>query len=267
MNVELEKSFETPTQEEWNLYLSDAAMSSIIIDKNKFDAYKNQIMMYPILMEEIEALNNKVGSMKISYALCRHYFDKGIPDDPYFISPGNNGESVQYFPNFQEEHWMRLYWFNHFAETVYTKLFSVWDSITEILDTFYGMNIDKNMRFKFRVIEKMQQLDPDIWSFLKNDIIDNDLYKTADRYRNAFIHYTAPSFVGNSYSIEQNKEVDIPEVQEDGTVKMIRKRATVFSCSVGDYTTVNTIIKNIQDFSDFTGKKITELLTKMIAHS
>lgn len=91
-----------------------------MIDKRVFAKFSDRIMMYPILMEEIDELNNKVGSVKVSYALCRHYYDKGIPDKPYYISPGKDGQSVQYFPNFKNKHWMRLYWFNHFADMVIT---------------------------------------------------------------------------------------------------------------------------------------------------
>lgn len=48
-----------------------------MIDKRVFAKFSDRIMMYPILMEEIDELNNKVGSVKVSYALCRHYYDKG----------------------------------------------------------------------------------------------------------------------------------------------------------------------------------------------
>jgi len=265
MKIEFEKSFELPTQKEWDLYLSDTTMNFITVDKNFFNSYQDKTLMYPMLLEEIDALNNKSGNLKISYTLCRHYYDKGIPDSPYFISPGTNGESVQYFPCFREEHWMRLYWFNYFAEAIYTKLFSIWDSVTEILNIFYGMNIKKNMRFKFQVVEQMKDINFDIWKFLKKDILENELYQQADRYRNAFVHYTAPSFVGNSYTIEHEKEIEIPEPQEDGTVKMLRKKATVFSNSVGDYTETNTIVTNLQAFSTFTQQKINELLQKITA--
>ena len=43
-----------------------------MIDKRVFAKFSDRIMMYPILMEEIDELNNKVGSVKVSYALCRH---------------------------------------------------------------------------------------------------------------------------------------------------------------------------------------------------
>lgn len=131
MKVDFENSFELLSQEEWNQYLSEEKIDSIMVDKGVFAKFSDKIMMYPILMEEIDELNNKVGSIKVSYALCRHYYDKGIPDKPYYISPGKDGQSVQYFPNFKNEHWMRLYWFNHFADAAYMKLFSVWDTLDE----------------------------------------------------------------------------------------------------------------------------------------
>ena len=131
MKVDFENSFELLSQEEWNQYLSEEKIDSIMVDKGVFAKFSDKIMMYPILMEEIDELNNKVGSIKVSYALCRHYYDKGIPDKPYYISPGKDGQSVQYFPNFKNEHWMRLYWFNHFADAAYMKLFSVWDTLNE----------------------------------------------------------------------------------------------------------------------------------------
>ena len=39
--------------------------------------------------------NNKVGTLNVSYTLCRHYYDKGIPDDPWYISPGRDGQSIE----------------------------------------------------------------------------------------------------------------------------------------------------------------------------
>lgn len=265
MKVDFENSFELLSKEEWNQYLSEEKIDSIMLDKGVFAKFSDKIMMYPILMEEIDELNNKVGSIKVSYALCRHYYDKGIPDKPYYISPGKDGQSVQYFPNFKNEHWMRLYWFNHFADAAYMKLFSVWDSVTEILDTFYGMNIDKNMRFKFRVMDELKQKDNTIWSFLKNDVLNSALYQEAEKYRNSFAHYTGPSTVSNNYIIQKDKEVEFPKMQDDGTIKMIKKKATVLSYRVGDYTFVDDIISNILDFSEFTGKKISKLLTDIVS--
>lgn len=73
MKVDFENSFELLSKEEWNQYLSEEKIDSIMVDKGVFAKFSDKIMMYPILMEEIDELNNKVGSIKVSYALCRHY--------------------------------------------------------------------------------------------------------------------------------------------------------------------------------------------------
>ena len=62
-----------------------------MIDNRVFAKFSDRIMMYPILMEEIDELNNKVGSVKVSYALCRHYYDKGIE---YKRTATNNNQIV-----------------------------------------------------------------------------------------------------------------------------------------------------------------------------
>ena len=108
-----------------------------MIDKRVFAKFSDRIMMYPILMEEIDELNNKVGSVKVSYALCRHYYDKGIPDKPYYISPGKDGQSVQYLYPFLRR-WCQKAYINigtfrkemsiHFG-TVYQSFFVVSKSV------------------------------------------------------------------------------------------------------------------------------------------
>lgn len=114
-------------------------------------------MTHPRLAELIQEHNNKVGSLAITYALCRHYFNKGIPDDPWYISPGKEGQSIQYFPNFKEEHWMRRYWFNYFSDTFYLKISSVWDSMIEILNHFYSLDFSNDLRLRDNVIKWLKQ--------------------------------------------------------------------------------------------------------------
>ena len=57
MKIEFEKSFELLTQKEWNQYLGEERIDSMMIDKDIFEKFKDRIMMYPILLEEVDALN------------------------------------------------------------------------------------------------------------------------------------------------------------------------------------------------------------------
>lgn len=100
---------------------------------------------------------------------------------------------------------------------------------------------------------------------MKQDVLDNELYKEAEKYRDSFAHYTGPSNVNNMYTIQKHKEVEFPELQEDGTTKLVKKKATVLSCKVGEYTYVEDIMKNILEFSEFTSEKIYKVLQDMIA--
>lgn len=67
-----------------------------------------------------------------------------------FIKEGALGESVQYFPEFKEEHWMRKYWFNYFADTFYLKMSAVGDSIIEIINEKYQFGFRQDLRFRAR---------------------------------------------------------------------------------------------------------------------
>ena len=111
MNVRIEESFELLSQQEWDDFLAVNYFDNMIIDGSKFGIIDDFIgsIGKPKLPEIIQQHNNKIGDCKITYCFCRHYYDRGIPDDPWYSSPGENGESIQYFPYFKKEHWMRKY--------------------------------------------------------------------------------------------------------------------------------------------------------------
>lgn len=265
MNVDVGSSFELLSQEEWDKYLSVTLFDGMLIDIDKFADYKDRIFLYPRLEEAINGHNNKVGDLRITYALCKHYFDKGIPDEPWYISPGKEGQSVQYMPNFEIEHWMRRYWFNHFSENMYLKFFSVWDDVVEILNIFYGIDESiQDYRFRTNVMKKLKEIRSDICTFM-SDILKEETYKDANKYRTSFVHGYAPSSVTNGYLLEQNKTITIPEYK-NGHVEFVEKKVLAsLTCRVGDYTTVKTVMSNVDDFAVFSGERITELVERMIA--
>lgn len=272
-DVRIEGSFELLSDEEWDRYLGITLFDKIKIDLNKFDRYKERIFLYPLLEQSITAQNNKVGSMMITYALCRHYYDKGIPDEPWYKSPGDNGESIQYMPKFKDEHWMRRYWFNHFAESMYLKFFSTWDCITELLDIFYGSKIEHNTGFKFNVLKWLKKNKPEIADYLEENVYKSPLYVQASVYRNDFTHGIAPSEISNGFILKKDELVDIIKRDVDGKpildnqqrIITEKKKATVLSCGVGDYTNVSTVMDNIDCFALFMGEKITSLVNLILA--
>lgn len=264
MTVDVGSSFELLSTEEWEEYLGATLFDKMVIDMKKFSSYQEHIFLYPRLEEAIKGHNNKVGDLKITYALCRHYFDKGIPDEPWYISPGKEGQSIQYVPNFEEEHWMRRYWFNHFAENLYLKFFSIWDDVMEILNIFFEIDESiQDYRFRANVMKKLKEIQPDIHTYMFG-ILKEETYIEANKFRTCFVHGYAPSTVTNGFLLEKNKTVSVP-ILKDGKVKIVEKKVLAsLSCRVGDYTTVKTVMDNIDAFATFSGERIEMLIDKIL---
>lgn len=270
--IRIEGSFELLTQTEWDKYLGVSLFDEMRIDMSRLGGQESfPRFPHPKLTEMIKEHNNKVGSLIITYALCRHYFDKGIPDDPWYISPGNEGQSIQYMPLFKNEHWMRRYWFNFFSDTFYLKISSVWDSIIEILNHFYGLDYPSDLRLRSQVLKWLKQNSRDIVSVF-NEIMSDQRYIDAQAYRILAAHGTSPSTVTDTIQSHRDEWVEIVDIDSDGTLRLdennrpIMKRVkakTVVSFAVGEYTNVATIMKNMEDYSSFSGQKIQELVTLM----
>ena len=191
-SVGIASSFELLSQEEWDKYLGSAVFDDISIKPECFKECEQKIFMYLPLGEAIDGHNNKVGDLRITYALCRHYYDKGIPDDPWYISPGKDGCSVQYMPKFEDEHWMRRHWFNHYAENLYLKFFSLWDGIVGLINIFFEINESlQDYRFRKTVMNALKKKHKPVYEFL-NEILEEPIYKEANQYRTSFVHGIAP---------------------------------------------------------------------------
>src|SRR6266508_1058489 len=76
-----------------------------------------------------------------SFVLLRYYFEKGIPDDEWHKSPGEDESSIQYYPNFEEKHFVIKDWFDYYSDTFYHKLFSAWDTIGHVLNVYFALGI------------------------------------------------------------------------------------------------------------------------------
>lgn len=268
MEVRVEDSFEVLSQEEWDKYLGTDIFDNMFFEAGTLGESGDilQNITRPRLHELIQEHNNKVGSLRITYALCRHYYDKGIPDDPWYISPGKEGQSVQYFPNFNEEHWMRKYWFNYFTDTFYLKISAVWDSIVEIINEHYGYGFTQDLRFRSNVFKKLKDDNPDLISIF-NAVQDDQLYKDAQKYRTSAAHGTSAGEVSNTVNTQRDVLTEVPEVVDGKMVKETVRAKLVVSVGVGDYTNVQTIMTNIEDYARFSGSKMQEAIKLMESKS
>ena len=263
MNIEFEKSFELLPQEEWDSYLSTTIFDDMRFDINTFIKYKDRIMLFPRLGEATSDLINKVGELLVTYSICKHYYDKGIPDDPWY-GVGENGTGIRYFPEFQPEHHMRRFWFNYFASGIYLRYFSYWDGIIGLLNIFYGIDETvQDYRFRQNVMANLKTNQRNVYDFLKG-ILNDPLYNEANEYRTCFVHGKAPSEVANEYVVQKDVVTEIPTIV-DGKLEMKKGKAlAVLSARVGDYVNVKTVMKNIEAFATFTGQNIQALLQMMV---
>ena len=261
MNVDIAGSFEVPSQEEWDKYLATDIFNDMNLEPGTLgeseDVFQN--IGRPRLHEIITEHNNKVGALRITYALCRHYYDKGIPDDPWFISPGSAGQSVEYFPNFKEEHWMRKHWFTYFADTFYLKISSVWDSIIEIIDEYYQYGIPQDLRFRSEVFKRLKEDNPDLFNVFA-ELQKNDLYIEAQKYRTEAAHGTSAGDVHNTISTQRDVETEITKIEGGHVVRRPVKAAMVVSFGVGEYTLSKTIMENIENYSKHSGAEMQRII-------
>jgi len=86
-------------------------------------------------------LSNRITQATWSGIGLVYWKELGIPDDRDRISPGSNGESIQYFPDFGEEHWFNLAMSSFFSSVFHSKIYAAWDNIGQILNLMYDLKI------------------------------------------------------------------------------------------------------------------------------
>ncbi len=259
----IDNTFELLSQEEWDKYLDSHLFKNMFIDPNSFSVaqdFMSEIVFERQIRNYIRQHNNKVGTLNVSYALCRHYFDKGIPDDPWFISPGEHGESVQYMPKFKPKDWLIRYWFSYFSEAVYFKLFSIWDSVVGLLNEFYQMGHEEDIRFRSKVMKTLKSQRYDIAQYME-DILEEPIYKEANMYRTRIIHGATPNDVSSGLRISRNIETEVYDFNNDGKITKKKVKASIqITDSLGEYTNTRTIMENIEKFSIFSGERISKIV-------
>src|SRR5699024_6709435 len=72
-------------------------------------------------------LRNKLISINNDFGYALFYYYKGIPDDEWYMSPGKQGQSVQYYPHFEDQHYSNLYNFSYFVDIFFLKSFTVYE--------------------------------------------------------------------------------------------------------------------------------------------
>ena len=140
-------------------------------------------------------LHNRLAQSHWSYLMSMFYFNKGIPDEEWYISPGRKGQSVEYYPHFEDKDHHIKSLFDYFAEAFYYKLFSSWDTLGHLLNVVYELGID---RPSFdRSFRKLKICKLTLYDKLKQ-IIDDPEFKTMREMRHNITHNHLPGHIGSS---------------------------------------------------------------------
>src|SRR5699024_12573052 len=133
-------------------------------------------------------LRNKLISINNDFGYALFYYYKGIPDDEWYMSPGKQGQSVQYYPHFEDQHYSNLYNFSYFVDIFFLKYFTVYETIDHLLVKLYNFKIKRNISFNNAII-KLKDVNYPLYKQLYNiKNSDNYICRNILRYDIAHIH-------------------------------------------------------------------------------
>src|SRR5690625_5132480 len=160
-------------------------------------------------------LRNKLISINNDFGYALYYYYKGIPDDEWY----KQGQSVQYYPHFEDQHYSNLYNFSYFVDIFFLKSFTVYETIGHLLFKLYNFKIKRNISFNNAIL-KLKDVNYPLYKELDN-IKNSENYKCGNRMRNDIAHNHPPHSVDTG----------------------VRKSKGLTSFGVGKYTPSNEIKK------------------------
>ncbi|MCK6256829.1 hypothetical protein LCY76_09505 [Fictibacillus sp. KIGAM418] len=112
-------------------------------------------------------LGNRLLSVNRNFGYTMYYYYKGIPDDEWHKSPGKNGQSIEYYPHFEEQHHSNFYNFTYFVDTFFLKAYTLYETIGHLLFKLYDFKIkeDDFVSFK-RAIYKLKNVNRPLYKDL-----------------------------------------------------------------------------------------------------
>lgn len=177
-------------------------------------------------------LSNRMIHARDSYHLMMFYFDRGIPDTRPWISPGENGDSITYFPDFSREDHINKMSFNFYADTFFSKLASSWDTIGHLLNVIHQLHL-KPKRIDFASV--VTELNKSISGPGKelHGLLKCSEYQNFNKVRNDITHNFLPGMFGNTLQrTDDGKKIFIgvgPYVTSDEIVKTAKNALQIFN--------------------------------------
>ena len=188
--------FEFPTQEEWERIYKASPFEKLYSKLDDFGSHyaeSNDIFTSLEIKGYVYELVQRLADTSKSYNMMMFYYEKGIPDQHWRISPGSRGESIQYFPDFEKHHFYLKAWFDFYSDTLYYKLFSAWDIVGHILNVKYSLDVHK-VDFS-KAVQALKHKDEELFKRLI-ELTESTSYQQAKKIRNDIVHNYLPNVPG-----------------------------------------------------------------------
>lgn len=148
-------------------------------------------------------LHNRLMDVAKSYVLLSYFFEKGIPDDIWFISPGKRDSSIEYFPHFEPIHFMIKDWFDYYSGIFYQQLFSTLDVVGHLLNVQYSLGVSEK-KVSFRgVVNRLERHNNSLYVAL-DQVRSSPVFLEATQLRNNITHNHLPSSTGLTGTLTEN---------------------------------------------------------------
>ncbi|MCW7483256.1 Cthe_2314 family HEPN domain-containing protein [Leptospira kanakyensis] len=209
-----------PTEKEYNKYAENFPTDRLIkiidgtktgkISLNPFDITQ---LRESELINDIDTwldnIKTLIFDLKFTYGNLRFYHDMGIPDNPHYISPGSEGQSIQFFPLFEAQHWYNQKSFRYYAEIFISKTFSILDNYgTLLLVSFAGFKptIEQQNRKHFHtIVDSLKINDNELVNILKSIISEGNFLKVK-QIRNDILHNRTPLKLRSQISVFESSK-------------------------------------------------------------
>jgi Cthe_2314-like HEPN len=198
--------FEFPTKDEWRESEGGYPFEKLEVSAGDFQytahpqGSMERFSAIPNIITWTAHLQNRLIQTRWSYVLLMFHFCKGIPDEEWFISPGKKDQSVEYYPHFEKKDHLV------YADIFYYKLFSAWDTLGQLPNVTYDLEIERASFYK--AVEKLKTVKPTLFSKLKG-VMDSPDFEKMPEIRHNIAHNHLPGHVGSTverFSTDKVKE-------------------------------------------------------------
>lgn len=192
---------EYPTKEQWIDIEEHSKINHLYLDIKR-----PEITDFFALFTEhelaswVRLFNNRLGQSRTSYIFFMHYYNKGIPDKEWYISPGKEGQSIQYFPHFTKDETINYkVMFDYYVDAFYYKFFSAWDTIFHIINIQYQFDIETSKDFNRKILTNLNSVNPVLKRQI-NKTNNSKAFKRSRVLRNDITHNFAPNDISSGIS-------------------------------------------------------------------